>query len=443
MLPRLYSHNILETPILYNRREMAAQIIVVDDDPIVGSLTLELLNDAGFKAEWISDSLKATEAIKAAKPALVVLDILMPGLDGLTLLHRLKSDPETAGIRAIVVSGKAFEPDRQRALQYGAEAFIEKPYDVDAFGKKVTEILSGQGIAPSQQPRAAAALPAERAELKAAVWGFRAKESARSPASSKYGKNTPCVSVESPSHLFIFDAGSGLPLLGNQLAREKKRSEAWLFLTGLAPERIEGLPLFAPLRDPSFTLHVSGANDPDKPLEDALSETLAPAFGAEPPKATLELYELLEQSYEILPGVRVNAFYANHPGTTLGFVLQTEGRKIAYCPASEIYGEFGTALQDYDEKLGGLVRGCDILFHDGRWTEEDYKANRNQGHSSFMAAVEFAGKNKIKQLVLMNQDEAYGDDVLEKMVRDAEERVKAKGYALRVLTAREGLRLNL
>ncbi len=422
---------------------MAAQIIVVDDDPIVGSLTLELLQDAGFTAQWVSDSLKATDVIKAQKPALVILDILMPGLDGLTLLHRLKTDPETAHLKAIVVSGKSFEPDKVRALQYGAEMFIEKPYDVEQFAKRVTEILAGQGQAPTKQPRVAAPAPIERAEVKAAIWGFRSRPSARSPVATKYGKNTPCVSVETPAHLFIFDAGTGLALLGNDVARSKKHKQAWLFLTGFAPERVEGLPVFSGLRDPDFTLHVSGTSDPDKPLEDALREVLEPAFGAEPPKATLELYELMEQTYEILPGVRLTAFYANHPGTTLGFILQTEGRKIAYCPASEIYGEFGTALQDYDEKLGGIVRGCDILFHDGRFTEEDYKSHRNLGHSSFMAAVEFAAKNKIKQLVLMHQDEGYGDDVLDKMARDADARVKEKGYALKVLVAREGLRLSL
>jgi CheY-like chemotaxis protein len=422
---------------------MAAQIIVVDDDPIVGGLTLELLQDAGFAVQWVSDSLKATDIIKAQKPNLVILDILMPGLDGLTLLHRLKSDPETAHLKAIIVSGKSFEPDRQRAMQYGAELFIEKPYDVEQFAKKVTQILSGQGVTPSSQTRAAAPPLDERAEVKASVWGFRSKAGARSPASSKFGQSTPCVSVETPANLFVFDAGTGLALLGDDLARGKRHTDAWLFLTGFAPDRIQGLPLFAGLRDPAFTLHISGASDPDKPLEDQLRIALGPAFVAEPPKATLELYELLEQTYEILPGVRMTAFYANHPGTTLGFVLQTEGRKIVYAPASEIYGEFGTALQDYDEKLGGLVRGADILFHDGRYTEEDYKAHRNTGHSSFMAAVEFAGRNKVAQLVLMHQDESYSDDALEKMVLDAEERVKAKGYATKVLMAREGLRLTL
>src|ERR1035437_9459816 len=116
---------------------MATQVIVVDDDPIVGSLTLELLKDAGFDARLIVDSLKAQDEIRRDQPALVVLDILMPGIDGLTLLHRLKSDPETAKIRAIIVSGKSFEAEKTRARQYGAELFIEKPYDVDSFGAQV------------------------------------------------------------------------------------------------------------------------------------------------------------------------------------------------------------------------------------------------------------------------------------------------------------------
>jgi CheY-like chemotaxis protein len=155
---------------------MAAQIIIVDDDPLVGGLTLELLTDAGYSARLIQDSLKAQDIIKAEKPALVILDILMPGLDGLTLLHRLKSDPETEPIRAIIVSGKSFEAEKQRAAQYGAEAFIEKPYDVEQFAQKVNELMDKQGIEPKKTARAPSApAPIMRVELKAAVWGCRSR----------------------------------------------------------------------------------------------------------------------------------------------------------------------------------------------------------------------------------------------------------------------------
>lgn len=423
---------------------MATQVIVVDDDPIVGSLTLELLKEAGFTATLIQDSLKAQEEIKREKPALVVLDILMPGIDGLTLLHRLKSDPETEKIRAIVVSGKSFDAEKNRARQYGAELFIEKPYDVETFGPKVAEIMKASGIEAQKIARPPSApAPAPRAELKVAVWGCRSASSAMSPVVTRYGKHTSCVSVELPQHLLIFDAGSGISLLGNELMKSGRFKELWLFLTHFHHDHVEGLAGFPCAREKDYTLHVSGAGDPDKPLDAALAEALEPGFGGEAPPCRIELYELIEQTYEILPGVRLTAFYANHPGTTLGYVLAAEDRKIVYCPDSEIYGDFGTALQDYDEKLGGLVHGADLLIHDGRYTDEDYAKNRNTGHSSFLAAVDFAGRNKIKQLILVHQDDGYADDVLDRMAKAADARVAEKGYALKVALGREGLRLSV
>ena len=422
---------------------MPAQIIIVDDDPLVGGLTLELLTDAGYSARLIQDSLKAQDIIKAEKPALVILDILMPGLDGLTLLHRLKSDPETEPIRAIIVSGKSFEAEKQRAAQYGAEAFIEKPYDVDEFAKKVKEIMDKQGVAPTKTARPPSApVPVAKAELKAVVWGCRSTSSAVSPVVVKYGKHTSCVSVETPSHIFVFDAGSGISLLGNELMKNGKHKEIWLFLTHFHHDHVEGLAGFPCARDKNYTLHISGASDPDKPLEQALKSALEPGFGDAMPEAKIELYELMEQTYEILPGVRLSAFYANHPGTTLAYVLQTEGRKIVYCPDSELYGEYATALQDYDEKIGAACRGADLMFHDGRYTVDDYKKNRNAGHSSFISAVDFAGKNLVKALVLVHQDDSYADGVLDQMGKDANARVEERGYKLKVVVGREGLRVS-
>jgi CheY-like chemotaxis protein len=430
---------------------MATQVIVVDDDPIVGSLTQELLKDAGFEVRLISDSLKAQEEIKREQPSLVVLDILMPGIDGLTLLHRLKSDPSTKDIRAIIVSGKSFAAEKTRALQYGAELFIEKPYDVDSFGTQVTALMKAAGVDPkaSAPPAPAPApapspepVPAPRTGLKIAFWGGRASSSPdASMLVSRYGKHTACVSIELPQHLIIFDAGSGIGPLGEELMANARFKELWIFLTNFHRDHVEGLASFACARDASYILNISAAGEPEKPIETMLADAFEPGFRGESPPCRIELYEMIEQTYAILPGVNMTAFYANHPGTTLGYILQTEQRKIAYCPASEVYGEGATALQDYDEKLGGLVRGADLLIHDGRFTDEDYKTHRNTGHSSFLAAVDFAGRNSIKQLILVHQDDSYADDVLDKMAKDAQARVAERGYAMKVGLGREGLNL--
>jgi ribonuclease BN (tRNA processing enzyme) len=249
--------------------------------------------------------------------------------------------------------------------------------------------------------------------------------------------------VETPSYLFVFDAGSGLVPLGDALTASGRHNELWMFLTHFHPDHVEGLSSFSCARDKDITLHISGASDPDKPLEQALKAALEPGFGGSMPPAKIELYELMEQAYAILPGVRLTVFYANHPGTTLAYALQTDGRKIVYCPDSELYGEDATALQDYDEKIGAVCRGADLLFHDGRYTVEDHKKNRNTGHSSFLSAVDFAGKNKVKTLVLVHQDAAYSDEQLDAMGKQGQARADERGYALKVVVGREGLSLTL
>ncbi len=427
---------------------MATQVIVVDDDPIVGNLSLELLKEAGLSAVLIQDSLKAQAAVKAEKPELVILDILMPGIDGLTLLHRLKTDPETAGIRAIIVSGKSFEAEKTRARQYGAELFIEKPYDVDSFGKQVAAFLKPSGAdAPRQAVENLPSLPPPaRADLKLSVWGCRTGTAgpATGAAASRYGWRTPCLSIELEKSLMIFDAGSGIGPLGDELRKNpRENKDLWLFLTHFHRDHIQGLADFSCARDAAYTLNVVGTGEPHKSLEAMLAEAFEPAFGAEGPPCRIELYEVIEQTYEILPGARLTAFFSNHPGATLGFVLHAQNKKIVYCPDGEVYGEAATALQDYDEKLGGLIRDADVLVHDGRFTDEDYKKNRNSGHSSFMAAVDLAGHNKIKKLLLVHQDARYDDNELDRMAEAAEARVAERGYAMKVLVGREGLDLNV
>jgi CheY-like chemotaxis protein len=363
---------------------MATDIIVVDDDPIVGTLTLELLREAGISARLISDSLRAQEEIQNEQPAMVILDILMPGIDGLTLLHRLKADPRTAKIRAVIVSGKSFTAEKTRAYQYGAESFIEKPYNVENFARKISDLLKSGNSEANKTVRAPLSPLAEaKRDITIKVWGCRsAALNAPSIGATRYGRNTPCVSVEVGAHMLIFDAGSGITRLGDEIIKNGRHKNLWLFLSHFHHGHIEGLSRFACADDPTYILNIAGSGEPHKPLDASLAEAFAPKYPSGAPPCKVELYEMIEQTYEIMPDVRLTAFFANHPGTTLGFVLQTQDRKIVYCPDSEVYGEAATALQDYDEKLGGLIRDADVLIHDGRYTDADYKTHRNTGHSS-------------------------------------------------------------
>lgn len=127
-------------------------IIVVDDDYMVGELSRDLLTEAGFSVLVVQDSLQAIPAIKAAMPRLVIMDIMMPGLSGLDICKTLKADPALRHIKIIICSAKAYEVEKQRALRLGADFFLAKPYDVRTYPQTVKNILQNSGEAGGGPP---------------------------------------------------------------------------------------------------------------------------------------------------------------------------------------------------------------------------------------------------------------------------------------------------
>jgi CheY-like chemotaxis protein/ribonuclease BN (tRNA processing enzyme) len=422
---------------------MALKVLVVDDDDIAGGLSRELLAEAGFEADLQTNSLKAIDQIRSVRYPLVVLDILMPGLDGLTLCHKIKSDPELKDTKVVMVSGKSFDADKQRARQYGAALFIEKPYNVEMFATQIRDLL-GASQAPVLAPDAKAvdivSIPGAAVEV--AVYGSRSL--GQGPAASRFGLKTSCMTVDLGDNLLIFDAGGGLETLGPKLVAEGKRKDLWLFLTHFHKDHTQGLGTFACAQDASYTLHIAGAREPDKPLDQLVQEAFAGSMKPDSNiAANIDLYEMLEDTYEVIPGVNLTSFYANHPGTTLGYVLSAKGKKIVYCPDSELYGDVATAMQDYDERLGRICAGVDLLIHDARYTPEDYRTLKNNGHSSYASTVDFAGRHGLKKLLLTHQDAQYPDEALDRMEKDVARIINEKKYDLQCSLAKEGLKLGL
>ncbi len=402
---------------------MPAEIIIVDDDPMVGNLSLDLITEVGFSALLVGDSRMALGSIREQKPRLVVMDILMPGLDGLSLLHTLKHDPETASIKVAVVSGKSFKAEIERAMSYGADVFIQKPYDVREFARKIVELAG----APSGEGKKSKTM------LQLGVWGGREPDS------------TPCLSLEGLGRLFILDAGRGLRALGEGILKEGRHKEAWLLLTHFHDDHVSGFGSFPCLKEADFSLHVVGPGDPAKNLAASLREA-ADRFTVEdtrPPAARLQLHEVKEESYELAEGLRLWPFFANHPSTTLGYLLEIGGKRVVYCPDAELYGETASALQDYDEKTGRICRGADLLIHDARYTDEDHAAHLNEGHSSVSTAAGFAADNEVRRLLLFHADPAYGEEQADAMTVRAREVLDERGAVIPCDRAKEGLRLEI
>ncbi|MFA5141107.1 MAG: response regulator [Elusimicrobiota bacterium] len=411
---------------------MPYEILVVDDDPLVGALSTDILLNAGYQTQLIRDSRMAIPAIQEHRPKLVVLDILMPGLDGLSLLHMIKNDPALSQTHVAVVSGKSFAPEIDRAMQYGAELFIQKPYDVKAFAQRI-QTLIGPPAAPPAEGGAIGQTdaPKQQTAVKLRIWG-------RCEPGS-----TSVVSVEAMDTLFILDAGNGIVPLGQKMLEEGRFNRVWLLLSHYHTDHVCALGQFPCLRSKGFELHIAGPVEPAKNLATVLREEIQKSFSADPTPVTakIKLHELREETYDVRPGLRIAPFYSNHPSTTLAYHLQLAGRHIILCPDCEIYGQAATALQDYDEKAGRICRNVDLLLHDARYNDHDYEAHKNEGHSGVSNVAEFAGENEVQRLVLFHQDPSYDDATLAAMEEQAKKLLDEKGAVIPCVVSRDGFEL--
>ncbi len=105
---------------------MPADILVVEDDPLAGAAIQDMLQDRGYKVELVTDGAGLVEVVKTLAPRVVVLDILLPGSDGLSLCRALKRDPLTSEVKVLMVTGKSFIEDQARASAAGASGFVHK-----------------------------------------------------------------------------------------------------------------------------------------------------------------------------------------------------------------------------------------------------------------------------------------------------------------------------
>jgi DNA-binding response OmpR family regulator len=117
-------------------------VLVVDDDPDVCDLVTYKLEQSGFEVRRASDGDAALREVARRIPDLVLLDIMMPGISGLEVLERLRSDQATAVIPVVMLTAKAQENDVERGFQLGADDYVVKPFSPRELVRRVTAVLS-------------------------------------------------------------------------------------------------------------------------------------------------------------------------------------------------------------------------------------------------------------------------------------------------------------
>lgn len=117
------------------------RIIYVEDDALMGDMVKDLLTQAGYLIGVIEHGTLAYETIAFKKPDLVILDRTLPGMQGLEILQRLRTAPETYLIPVLMLTAKGGEEMIEEGLGAGADGYLVKPFDPDALIERVGEIL--------------------------------------------------------------------------------------------------------------------------------------------------------------------------------------------------------------------------------------------------------------------------------------------------------------
>ncbi|MBK8900888.1 MAG: response regulator [Anaerolineaceae bacterium] len=126
---------------------MNPSILIVDDEPMTRNLLRLMLERAGFKILEAEDGLKALDVVAEHSPDLLILDVMMPNMDGITVCETLRAEAETADLPVILLSARSNPEAVRLGMQAGANRYLSKPISREELVRQVRDVL--QGI-PSQ-----------------------------------------------------------------------------------------------------------------------------------------------------------------------------------------------------------------------------------------------------------------------------------------------------
>jgi phosphoribosyl 1,2-cyclic phosphodiesterase len=267
-------------------------------------------------------------------------------------------------------------------------------------------------------------------------WGARGSIPRPGADADRYGGNTCCVEVRCGDTIIIFDAGTGIRLLGNTLEQDTKAIDVDIFLSHCHIDHVIGLPFFAPLLKKDNRIHLWAGNLlPEMKVKDAINRLLSfPLFpiGMEAFQATIECRDF--RAGDVLnprPGVVLQTAPLRHPGRATGYRLEFGGRSIAYLTDTEC----GDA--SIDQGIVGLAKNADLMIIDATYTDNEIPSHSGWGHSSWQQCARLADAANAKRLCLFHHDPDHDDVFLDEVA------LAAQTARPGTLVAREGMRIDL
>ena len=276
----------------------------------------------------------------------------------------------------------------------------------------------------------------EGTEVTVRFWGVRGSIATPGPDTVRYGGNTSCVEVGIGDRVFIFDAGTGLRLLGESLLARHGEVDADLFFSHTHVDHVCGLPFFRPAFLPASRLRFwAGHLLPDNTLKGVLSEMMqAPLF-----PVPLDILQARIDYTDFpcgvvlnpAPDVTLRTAPLNHPNGATGYRIEHGAKAVAYLTDTE------HRPGELDRNVLKLADRADLMIYDSTYTDEEYPSRVNWGHSTWQEAVKLAKAAHAKTLVIFHHDPGHDDEFMDRIAAAAE---KARPGTL---VAREGMVLRL
>ncbi|MBR2120558.1 MAG: MBL fold metallo-hydrolase [Afipia sp.] len=267
-------------------------------------------------------------------------------------------------------------------------------------------------------------------------WGVRGSIPCPGPNTVRYGGNTSCVEVRCGDHRLVFDAGSGLRMLGLELAEEAEPTDIDLFLSHCHIDHLIGLPFFVPAfmagnRLRLWAGNLKAAGGVQETVRKLMSYPLFP-IELEAAHGKVEFTDFAPG--DVLtprPGIKVMTAALNHPGGATGYRVEFGGRAMAYITDTEL------SADEIDPALLELARDASIVVIDTTYTDEELPEHVGWGHSSWQQAVRLANEAGVGKLYLFHHDPEHDDDEMDRIAAAA---AKARPGTV---VAREGLSIEI
>ncbi|MCA9953449.1 MAG: response regulator [Ardenticatenaceae bacterium] len=121
---------------------MSWSVLVVDDEPLTQDLLRLMLEPAGFRVTGAEHGLEALQKVQQSKPDIMILDVMMPHMDGLTVCRKIRSNPETADLPIVMLSGKTHLNAVEEGMEAGANRYLAKPMSRNDLIQSLREVLA-------------------------------------------------------------------------------------------------------------------------------------------------------------------------------------------------------------------------------------------------------------------------------------------------------------